>query len=135
VAAAALTAGAFAADSGGRWLVIVLGVAAVTCLIAGLALSALRVSVDAGGLAISSRLLGFRFKTIPLGEIRDVRLATTAPGEWGGWGARHKGRDTAYIIRGRKALAVGLESGASVFITLPNPQEPAAVLRGLLVRH
>jgi MFS family permease len=62
--------------------------------------------------SVEVRALWFRLRHIPLSEIKDYRAETVNPlTDFGGWGVKGFGSDTAYIWGGHKALHIRTNHG------------------------
>jgi len=134
VAVASIPVATFLDSSDDGWVGVAVGVSVVIVFLLVGALAAIHVSIDSRGLTIRSALVRIPFMIIPLASIRAVRVDTVRATDWGGWGWRRRGSDTGYIMRGSSALAVERANGTTVFVTLPDPSEPASVLQTLARR-
>jgi hypothetical protein len=124
-------AGIFGGQSADVWVITLLAAAAAAAALATLALVVVRVTISARGLEIRSGVLGFPLKTVRLQQIQNAEAESLRPQEWGGWGIRRRGSDTAFIVHGSDVLRVQKTDGSSVFVTVPDPGQPARALQEL----
>ncbi len=76
--------------------------------------------------------LGFRLRRIPLSQIRSSNAEEVHPlTEFGGWGVKGFGTDTAYIWGGRKALHIKTFTG-DIYLGHRNPEVLAAHLERIM---
>lgn len=77
---------------------------------------------------VEIRALGLRLRSIPLSEIKDVRSERCNPlTDFGGWGVKGFGTDTAYIWGGHKVLHIRTSRG-DVYL---GHQDPDRLVRDL----
>lgn len=108
------------------------GVVAVAALLLVVALCAFRVTIDERGLRVRSLTLGVAIGRIPLSEIATVEAAELEPTHWGGWGYRVMPGRSALILRRGPGLVITRRDQRQFAITLNRPEEPAAILLGLM---
>jgi hypothetical protein len=105
-----------------------LGTAPIMALLANLLY--LRTVVDAAALTVT---FGYLFplyrRRIPLTEILRAEAVTYSPlGEYGGWGIRGMGENTALNARGNRGVRLTLADGRRVLIGSQRPEALAAAL-------
>ncbi|GLY41195.1 hypothetical protein Amsp01_072180 [Amycolatopsis sp. NBRC 101858] len=97
----------------------------------------LKATVDAKGVTIRFGLLGFPWRHIGLSSIREATARElTAFGD-GGLGLRFNPvtGTTAYKVRGGPALALALESGRTVLVSVEDPETGAGLVNDLLAQR
>lgn len=119
-----------AAATGGWWLLVV-GVAAALLL---LATAAIRVTVDARGLTVTSTIIPLRWKHVPLERMTGAWAIDVRPTEWGGWGYRLRPASSAVVLRGGPGLRVDLTDGRAFVVTVDDPTTAAGLLNDLRAR-
>lgn len=107
---------------------VALGIAPLMALVANLLL--MRTVVDEGALTVT---FGYLFplyrRRIPLTEILRAEAVTYSPlGEYGGWGIRGMGENTALNARGNRGVRLTLADGRRVLIGSQRPEALAAAL-------
>jgi hypothetical protein len=128
VAVTGLSAVAFAS----WWAGLPLLVLSLSCF----AFSAVRVTVDRRGLAVTSTVLPRPRLTLPLGDIRGAgSIQVNAVGDFGGWGYRIRPNRRGVVLRSGEALSVRHTGGREYVVTVDDSTTAAALLNGLVDRH
>ena len=96
----------------------------------GLVFSQVEAQVSNDGLRI--RLGGIPVRKVPLGSISSARAIEADPATYGGWGWRVVAGKTAIVLRSGPALAVTLEGGRELIMTVDDPHTGAGLLNGLI---
>lgn len=89
------------------------------------------VRVDEKGLLVTSGILGFTMRRIPLGQIQSVDSEWIAPGQWGGWGWRFFPGGSAIVFRAMDGLVVHTTGDKRFAVTM---EDSEAVRDQLLAR-
>jgi hypothetical protein len=97
----------------------------------------LTATVDAGGVTIRFGLLGFPWRHLELGSIREATARDLETFGDGGLGLRFNPvtGTTAYKVRGGPALALSLESGRTVLVSVDDPETGAGLVNDLLAQR
>ncbi|HEY3466003.1 MAG TPA: hypothetical protein VGL47_12780 [Amycolatopsis sp.] len=97
----------------------------------------LKATVDAKGVTIRFGLFGFPWRHLTLSRIREATTRELATFRDGGLGLRFNPvtGTTAYKVRGGPALALALESGRTVLVSVDDPETAAGLVNDLLARH
>jgi hypothetical protein len=81
---------------------------------------------------VEIRALGFRLRRIPLSQIKEFRAERVNPlTDFGGWGIKGFGSDTAYIWGGRTALHIKTYTG-DVYLGHEDPDRLVRDLEALM---
>lgn len=106
----------------------------VVGILAGAAVSRLRVVADGTGVTIRMGILGYPRKHVPLADILSATVERLGLWSKGGLGIRMNPvtGDTAYKIRGGPALVLHLRNGYRLFVVADRPQQGAALLNDLI---
>ena len=111
-----------------RIIVLVLLFAVIVLVIT---FTSVRVTVDADGLRVVSRLTRIPLKRIPVERMTAVEVVDLKPYEWGGWGYRVQSGRRAVVLREGPAILVTIDDGKKFAVTVKDPDEPVALLRSL----
>ncbi|MFB9683305.1 hypothetical protein [Amycolatopsis plumensis] len=97
----------------------------------------LSASVDAKGVTIRFGLLGVPWRHLPLDRIREATTRELSTFGDGGLGLRFNPvtGTTAYKIRGGPALALSLENGRTVLVSVDDPETGAGLVNDLLAQR
>jgi hypothetical protein len=98
-------------------------------------LAAIDVTVDVGGLTVTSVLGRFRWKRIPVERIAHAEATGIEPLRWGGWGYRLIKHGSAIVLRRGPGLRVDLVDGRVFAVTVDDPEPAAALLNDLVGRQ
>lgn len=93
--------------------------------------SSVRVTVDRSGVRIRTWPMPVLSRHVPLARITGARCFNLRPSEWGGWGRHFMHQSWVYVVRGGPALAVELESGQAVMVTVDGAEQGAGLLNAL----
>ncbi|MDT7806066.1 MAG: hypothetical protein QOI78_9499 [Actinomycetota bacterium] len=96
----------------------------------------LRAKVDATGVTIRFGLLGFPWRRLELGDIREATVRELTTFGDGGLGLRFNSvtGTTAYKVRGGPALALTLENGRTVLVSVDDPETGAGLVNDLIAQ-
>lgn len=108
---------------------IVVLVVLVAAIVFVIAFASVRVTVDASGLRVMSRVTRIPLKRIPVERMAAVEVVDLKPFEWGGWGYRIMSGRSAVVLREGAAILVTLDDGKKFAVTVKDPDEPVALLR------
>lgn len=98
--------------------------------------SAFSITIGPAGLNVAGRFVGFPRVSVPLAQIASVEAGEVEAWDFGGWGIRiGTNQETAVITRSGPALVVHRTDGATLRISLDQPEEAAAVVSSLLDRR
>ncbi|MFC6887414.1 MULTISPECIES: DUF1648 domain-containing protein [Actinomadura] len=100
----------------------------------GLALSFVRVTVDARGLAVAFGPFGRPVRRIKLDRISLAWAEDRSPAQAGGWGYRINGLGTTVMLRGGECLVVRHGDGRDFAVSVDDAERAAAVLNSLRER-
>lgn len=97
----------------------------------------LSATVDATGVTIRFGLLGFPWRHLALSGIREATTRELTTFGDGGLGLRFDpvARTTAYKVRGGPALALTLENGRTVLVSVDDPETGAGLVNDLLAQR
>ncbi|MEU7784107.1 hypothetical protein [Amycolatopsis sp. NPDC049159] len=97
----------------------------------------LKATVDAKGVTIRFGFLGFPWRHLKLASIREATARDLATFGDGGLGLRFNPvtGTTAYKVRGGPALALSLENGRSVLVSVDDPETGAGLVNDLIARR
>lgn len=104
----------------------------IAVTVAVLAISRVTLRVDDTGLRLGFGP-GIRVR-VPLDQIRQATAEDIRPLAWGGWGYRIKPGRRALVLRAGPGLVLDLRNGNRFAVTVDNPEDPAALINGLLTR-
>ena len=96
-----------------------------------------KATVDAKGVTIRFGLLGFPWRHLELATIREATVRELTTFGDGGLGLRFDPvtGTTAYKVRGGPAMALALESGRTVLVSVDDPATGAGLVNDLRARH
>ncbi len=97
----------------------------------------LSATVDGKGVTIRFGLLGFPWRHLELGSIREATTRELSTFGDGGLGLRFNPvtGTTAYKVRGGPALALALENGRTVLVSVDDPETGAGLVNDLLAQR
>lgn len=97
----------------------------------------LKATVDANGVTIRFGLLGFPWRHLALDAIREATVRDLATFGDGGLGLRFNPvtGTTAYKVRGGPAMALALESGRTVLVSVDDPETGAGLVNDLIAQR
>lgn len=114
---------------------IVLAVTTGVSAVAALALSGVRVQVNARGLAVAFGPLRWPVRRIPLDRIDRAFVDKRWPADVGGWGYRVRPGSSTVMIRGGECLVVRYGSGRELAISVDDAERGAALLNSLVAER
>lgn len=108
------------------------GAAMIAATVSVLAISRVTLRVDETGLRLGFGP-GIRVR-VPLDQIKQATVEDIRPLAWGGWGYRIKPGRRALVLRAGPGLVLDLRNGNRFAVTVDDPENPAALINGLLTR-
>jgi len=93
-------------------------------------LGSMTIQITAKHLTLRAGFFRIRLLRLGLSDISETRIVAFRPlADFGGWGIRHAGNTTAFILAGRRGVRLTTRPGKQYVLSSPNPEQLAAAIR------